>query len=112
MAQRNRQLRSSDTDRPSEPEASPEVAPVVEAPVAQASAPTAPVPVPVTHERQVRIRNLTGQMIQCSVRSASGVSEAFRLDARASSKPYPESAIDDYTNSLVARGFLKIETAR
>jgi hypothetical protein len=104
MAQRNRQPRIPDIARPTEPEAPPVVEQAVEAPVVSAP--------PPAHERLVRIRNLTGQMIQCSVRSASGVSEALALDARTSSQPYPESAIDDYTNSLVARGFLKIETAR
>lgn len=104
MAQRNRPTRNPDNARPSDPEASPVVERTVEAPKV-----IAPPPAP---ERQVRIRNLSGQMIQCSVRSASGVSEALKLDPRASSQPYPESAIDDYTNSLVERGFLKIETAR
>lgn len=82
------------------------VAPVVAAPVADTVSP-APTP-----ERFVRIRNITDQMIQCSVLSESGVREDVRLDARSSSRPYREAAIDDYTHSLVARGYLKIETAR
>lgn len=63
-------------------------------------------------ERMVRIRNLTDQMLEFSVRSAGGVRESLRLNARDLSNSYREAMLDDYTLHLVARGFLKIETAR
>lgn len=82
-----------------EPEASP--TPAVAAVVAP--------PVPLA---KFRIRNLTDQLVACSVLNEDGQSVAVRLMARGVSIPYPESQIDQYTRTLVGLGLLKIEPAR
>ena len=60
----------------------------------------------------VRLRNLSDQMIECSVLSEDGQRASVRLMARGVSIPYPESQIDQYTRNLADRGVLKIEPSR
>lgn len=98
MAQHSRRRR--DTHEPAAPPA-PAVETVVATPV------TAPTVVP-----KVQIRNVTDQLVECSVLNEDGQQVAVRLMARGVSIPYFESQIDPYTQALVARGLLKLEPAR
>lgn len=96
MARRSTRSSPSDSDQGITPVASPALV---------VSPPTAP------PEPRVRIRNVLGQMVQCSVLNEDGKSQTLRLGAHGVSQPYAESRIDNYTRLLVERGHLKIEPA-
>lgn len=59
-------------------------------------------------QRKQRIRNNTGQLVTCSVLSEDGCVQPVRLLARATSAPFLEAHITDYTRNMVARGTLSL----
>ena len=101
-------------DPEQDPEASPvpEVEPVVPSrvPVSAPAPATAPAPAPA--QPQVRIRNLSDRLVECSVLNEDGQRVSVRLMARGVSVPYPASQIDQYTCNLADRGILKVEPVR
>lgn len=59
----------------------------------------------------MRIRNLRGQMMECSVLTEDGRSQTLRLGAHGVSQPYADARIDSYTRTLASRGHVRIEPA-
>lgn len=90
------------------PRSSPRASEQGTAPVASPALVASPSTVP---EPLLRIRNLSGQMVQCPVLTEDGRSQTLRLGAHGVSQPYPASRIAGFTFTLAERGHLKIEPA-
>ena len=86
-------------------------APVGDAGVAPKASTVVQAPRAPAFEPRVRVRNLLGQMVQCSVLTEDGRSQTVRLSAHGVSQPYAASRIDNYTRLLEERGHLRIEPA-
>lgn len=94
---RTQPLAEREVDPGTSPAASPEPVSIARVPV---------------HETMVRVRNVSGQTIDCAYLDEAGTRQTMRLGPHGVSPSLAASRIDAFTSTMVERGHLKIEPAR